>query len=226
MPSPEEYSDLVEILDKVRNECDDSRLIWGRPSIGFDTTIRRVKGAVLGGSWSPRFLHKDSSRSALPWTIPWAVRLQYVRVLIFENVTLSLNNCLPLLEEIARAGESLLIVTEDIEPEMIAALLVNHQKGVLKCCAIRNKDRLSIEHSQSQILGKSWQYLPKKASELPLVHEVCVRKEATVVLPNDPYKIVDNFGDIIMIEVGGEDYDDQQRRLRFLMNKLRREDLS
>jgi chaperonin GroEL len=79
------------------------------------------------GYLSPYFINADKQRTVLEDAL----------VLAHDRKISSLNELLPVLELVAKAGKPLLIVAEDVESEALATLVVNVLRGVLRTCAVK-----------------------------------------------------------------------------------------
>ncbi|TIW14517.1 MAG: chaperonin GroEL, partial [Mesorhizobium sp.] len=95
----------------------------------LETELEFVEGMQFDrGYISPHFI---TNRAKM------RVEMQDAYVLISEKKLSSLNEILPLLEKVVQAGKPLLIIADDVESEVMAALVVNKLRGALKVAAVK-----------------------------------------------------------------------------------------
>ena len=80
------------------------------------------------GYISPYFVNKQDTMSA---------ELENPLILITDKKISNIRDMLPVLEGVAKQGRPLLIISEDVEGEALATLVVNNIRGILKVCAVK-----------------------------------------------------------------------------------------
>ncbi|MDQ1272558.1 MAG: chaperonin GroEL [Planctomycetota bacterium] len=96
---------------------------------GIETTLTVVEGMQFDkGYLSPYFITDAQNMEVV---------LEDAYILIHEKKVSSMKELLPLLEKIAGGGKPLLIISEDVDGEALATLVVNKLRGVLSCAAVK-----------------------------------------------------------------------------------------
>src|SRR5213595_317662 len=95
----------------------------------LETQLDVVEGMQFDrGYLSPYFVTDPERMEAV---------LENAYILIHEKKISSMKDLLPLLEQIAKGGNPLLIIAEDVEGEALATLVVNKLRGTLQVCAVK-----------------------------------------------------------------------------------------
>ncbi|MBX7207825.1 MAG: chaperonin GroEL [Verrucomicrobiaceae bacterium] len=94
-----------------------------------ETSVEVVEGMQFDhGYISPYFVTNAEKMEAV---------LDDPLILLTERKITHMKDLLPLLEQIAKSGRSLVLVAEDVESEALATLVVNKLRGVLSCVAVK-----------------------------------------------------------------------------------------
>src|SRR4030081_2230626 len=116
---------IADAMDKVGKDG----TITVEEAKSIETTLEVVEGMQFDkGYLSPYFVTNASQVEAV---------LDNPYILIYEKKISSLKDMLPLLEKVAKAGRPLLIISEDVEGEALATLVVNKLRGTLQVAAVK-----------------------------------------------------------------------------------------
>lgn len=116
---------IAEAMSKVTKDG----VITVEEAKGTDTTVEVVEGMQFDrGYLSPYFITNSEKMHA---------ELQNPYILIYDKKISTLKDILHILEKIVQNGQQLLIISEDLEGEALATLVVNKLRGQLKVAAVK-----------------------------------------------------------------------------------------
>src|ERR1700741_3200124 len=116
---------IANAMDKVGKEG----VITVEDGSGLENELDVVEGMQFDrGYLSPYFINNAQSQQ---------VELEYPLILINEKKISNIRELLPVLEGVAKSGRPLLIISEDVEGEALATLVVNNLRGILKVAAVK-----------------------------------------------------------------------------------------
>jgi chaperonin GroEL len=116
---------IAEAMDKVGKEG----VITVEDGSGLENELDVVEGMQFDrGYLSPYFINNQQRMAA---------ELEDPYILLYDKKISNIRDLLPLLEGVAKAGKSLLLISEDVEGEALATLVVNSIRGIVKVAAVK-----------------------------------------------------------------------------------------
>src|SRR5215469_6152642 len=116
---------IAEAFGKVGKEG----VITVEEAKGTDTTVEVVEGMQFDrGYISPYFVTNSEKMEA---------ELENPYILIYDKKISNMKDILHILEKVAQQGAQLLIISEDLEGEALATLVVNKLRGTIKVAAVK-----------------------------------------------------------------------------------------
>ena len=116
---------IADAMEKVKKEG----VITVEEAKGTETTVEIVEGMQFDrGYISPYFVTNADKMQTV---------LEQPHILIYDKKISNMKELLPLLEKQVQTGNPLLIISEDIDGEALATLVVNKIRGSLKVAAVK-----------------------------------------------------------------------------------------
>ena len=116
---------VADAMDKVGGEG----VITVEESKTTETALDVVEGMQFDrGFLSPYFITNPDKMEAV---------IEDCLILLSDRKISTLNDMIPLLEQVVKAGKPLLVVAEEVEGEALATLIVNQIRGSFKSCGVK-----------------------------------------------------------------------------------------
>lgn len=116
---------IAEAMEKVGNDG----VITVEESRSIGTTLEVVEGMQFDRGYISPYMATDTDKMVANLEDPY--------ILITDKKIASIQDILPILEEIVQQGKPLVIIADDIEGEALATLVVNKLRGTFNCVAVK-----------------------------------------------------------------------------------------
>ena len=116
---------IAQAMDKVGS----SGVITVEDSKSMGTTLEVVEGMQFDRGYLSAYMISDAEKMENVMEDPY--------ILITDKKISSIQDLMPLLEQVLQQHKKLLIIAEDVDGEALATLVVNKLRGILDCCAVK-----------------------------------------------------------------------------------------
>ena len=120
---------IGDIIAEAMNKVGKEGVITVEEAKTIETTLEVVEGMQFDRGYISPYFVTDPEKMVAVLDDPF--------ILLYEKKLSSMKELLPILEQIAKAGSPFLIISEDVEGEALATLVVNKLRGTLKCAAVK-----------------------------------------------------------------------------------------
>ena len=122
-------AEIGELISEAMEKVGKDGVITVEEARGLETTLETVDGMQFDRGYLSPYFVTDPERME--------VVLEDPMILIHDKKISVMKDLLPILEKVAQMGKPLLIVSEDVEGEALATLVVNKLRGTLKVAAVK-----------------------------------------------------------------------------------------
>ncbi len=122
-------SSIGEIIAEAMTKVGKEGVITVEEGQSLENELEVVEGMQFDrGYISPYFINNQDNMSA---------ELEEPYILLHDKKVSNIRDLLPVLEGVAKAGKSLVLISEDVEGEALATLVVNTIRGIVKVAAVK-----------------------------------------------------------------------------------------
>src|ERR671917_91089 len=211
---------IAEAMDKVGKEG----VITVEESNTFGLELELTEGMRFDKGYISPYFVTDTERMETVLDDPY--------VLIVNSKVSNLKDLLPVLEKVMQSGKPLLIISEDVEGEALATLVVNKIRGIFKSVAVKAPgfgDRRKAMLADIAILTGGEVISEEVGLKLENTDLSLLGRARKVVVTKDETTVVEGSGDPeqiqgrvnqIRIEIDNSDSDYDREKLQERLGKL------
>ena len=120
---------IGELLARAMDKVGRDGAVTIEDGSGLASELEVVEGLQFDrGFLSPYFINNAERQVAV---------MEDAAILLYDKKLSSLQELLPLLEEVVKAGRPLLVIAEEIDSDALATLVINTIRGTIKTCAVK-----------------------------------------------------------------------------------------
>ncbi|MDA3839147.1 MAG: chaperonin GroEL [Candidatus Delongbacteria bacterium] len=156
----------------------------------MESSLETVKGMQFDrGYLSPYFINDSEAME---------VKMEHPYILIYDKKISTIKELVPVLEKVAQTGKGLILISEDVEGEALATLVVNKLRGSLKIAAVKAPgfgDRRKEMLKDIAILTGGTLITEELGMKLENTELELLGSAKTVIIDKENTKIVDGLGE-------------------------------
>src|SRR5215218_6954181 len=186
---------IGDVIAQAMQKVGKDGVITVEESKTMTTEFETVEGMQFDRGYLSPYFVTDSERMECVF--------EDVYILIHEKKISSMKDVLPLLEQIARAGKPLLVISEEVEGEALATFVVNKLRGSLNVCAVKAPgfgDRRKAMLEDISILTGGKPIFEETGLKLEGVKLEDLGRAKRITIDKDKTTIVDGGGEQASIE--------------------------
>ena len=182
--------EVGELISNAIKKVGENGVVTIEEGEQIETTLQVVEGMQFDRGYLSPYMCTDNDKMV-------AV-LDNAYVLVTDKKISTITDLLPILEQVVKTGEKLLIIAEDIESEVLATLVVNKLRGVFNCVAVKAPsygDKRKEILEDIAILTGATVVSEEKGYNLANATLDMLGRAKTVNVTKDTTTIVDGYGD-------------------------------
>ena len=183
-------SEVGELIAEAMERVGNDGVITIEESKGFTTELDVVEGMQFDRGYASPYMVTDSDKMEAILENPY--------VLITDKKISSIQEILPVLEQVVQQGKPLLLISEDVEGEALATLVVNKLRGTFNAVAVKAPgfgDRRKAMLEDIAILTGAEVITEDLGLDLKSTNITQLGRASKVVVTKDNTTIVEGNGD-------------------------------